>query len=41
MEAIGYLIGVLVVAVVVWASIAPFLERRYPRDNDKKPTKRD
>ncbi len=39
MEAIGYVIGVVIAAGLVWASIAPYLVRRYPRDGSR-PTDR-
>jgi len=40
MEALGYLVGVVVVAFMAWAALAPFLERRYPRKN-KRPDRRE
>ena len=36
METIGYLIGFILVAAMLWGAIAPYLERRYPRRNHRR-----
>jgi hypothetical protein len=36
MEAVGYLIGAALVAAMIWSAVAPFVQRRYPRDNRRR-----
>jgi hypothetical protein len=36
MEAVGYLIGIALVTAMIWGAIAPYVQRRYPRNNRRR-----
>lgn len=34
MDFASYLVGALLVAGLIWGAVAPYVERRYPRNRD-------